>query len=118
MRRIDALLFAAVLWAGQLPAVADESVLTNDEIASFVTGKRLAAQRGQSDLRLKFNQDGSLSIQDGHAVEKGKWRVAGDQLCVQVEKWNFDGCGKMVRDDGKLKLVDPSDGKEYLAFGG
>lgn len=118
VRRIDVLLFAAVLWVGQSPAHADESTLTNDEIANFVTGKRLAAQRGQSDLRLKFNQDGSLSIQDGHAVEKGKWRVEGDQLCVQVAKWNFDGCGKMVRVDGKLRLLEPSGDREHLAFGG
>lgn len=118
MRRIDVLLSAVVLSIGQLPAFAEESALTADEIASFVTGKRLAAQRGQSDLRLKFNQDGSLSIQDGHAVEKGKWRVEGDLLCMQVSKWSFDGCGKMVRVDGKLKLLEPSGDKEHLAFGG
>lgn len=118
MRRIDLLLFAVVLWAGQLPAHADEMTLTNDEITSFVTGKRLAAQRGQADLRLKFNQDGSLSIQDGHAVERGKWRVEGDLLCMQVSKWNFDGCGKIVRVDGKLKLLEPAGDREHLAFGG
>lgn|GEM_PF-6051533 len=118
MRRIDLLLFAVVLWAGQLPAHADETTLTNDEITSFVTGKRLAAQRGQADLRLKFNQDGSLSIQDGHAVERGKWRVEGDLLCMQVSKWNFDGCGKIVRVDGKLKLLEPAGDREHLAFGG
>ncbi|MBX9965165.1 MAG: DUF5004 domain-containing protein [Burkholderiales bacterium] len=118
MRRIDLLLFAAVLWAGPVPAHADETTLTNDEITSFVTGKRLAAQRGQADLRLKFNQDGSLSIQDGHAVEKGKWRVEGDLLCMQVSKWSFDGCGKIVRVDGKLKLLEPAGDREHLAFGG
>jgi len=110
--------FAVALSVGQLPALAQDAELTTDEIAGFLSGKRLAAQRGTADLRLRFRPDGSLSIQDGHAVDTGKWRVENGKLCVQVPKWSFDGCGKMVRVGSSVKLLDPSGDHEHLAFGG
>jgi hypothetical protein len=118
LRKVVLIVLAAILSVAQFRAFAQATDLTTDEIASFVKGKRLAALRGTADLRLRFGADGALSIQDGHAVDTGKWRVEGGMLCMQVQKWAFDGCGRMVRTDSGVKLLDPSGAREHLSFNG
>lgn len=118
LRKVVLITLTAVLSVAQIPAFAQGTELTADEIAAFVKGKRLAAQRGTADLRLRFGADGALSIQDGHAVDTGKWRVEDGMLCMQVQKWGFDGCGRMVRTESGVKLLDPSGSREHLSFSG
>jgi hypothetical protein len=96
----------------------DELTLNGDAIGTLVKGKRLAGARtGGGDVRMKFIDTGDLSIQDGHAVETGKWSVRDDKLCLQVAKWNIDGCGKMVKAGAVTTLYFPGDEKTHIAFG-
>lgn len=100
-------------------AVADDAApLDSNAIATTVKGKRLAGERaGGAQVRIKFGDDGSLSIQDGHAVLTGKWSVQDDKLCLQVQKWNFDGCGKMTRAGNQITQYDPAGDKVHIVFG-
>ena len=96
----------------------EELVLGSDAISTLVKGKRLSGERvGGSQVRMKFAEDGSLSIQDGHAVETGKWAVAGDKLCIQVAKWNFDGCGKVAKAGNLITQYFPAGDKAHITFG-
>lgn len=99
--------------------MAEEAVpMTGDVISSTVKGKRLAGERtGGGQVRVKFGEDGSLSIQDGHAVLTGKWSVQGDKLCMQVAKWNLDGCGRMDKAGNLITQYDAAGDKAHIVFG-
>jgi len=97
-------------------AQAEETVLGSEDIARIFKGKRMAGVRAGDQVRIKFGEDGSLSIQIGHAVETGKWSVADGKLCLQVPKWNVDGCGK-VGQEGKVVTQYFPDEKVHLVFG-
>lgn len=105
-----------MLLAASFAFAGDQTTLSTDEIMSFVKGKRLTAQRAERGVRIRFGEDGMLSIQDGHAVESGKWSAADNKLCLTVPKWNYEGCGKVVNSEGAIKLLTPAEEKEYLAF--
>lgn len=111
---------AAVLTVGLCTnALAEEEVvLPNDSILTIVKGKRLAGERvGGGQVRMKFSDDGTLSVQDGHAVETGKWAVQDGKLCIQVAKWNFDGCGKVAKAGNLITQYFPSEDKPHIVFG-
>ena len=112
-------LLAAVLTS--LPIVAgaeQDSALATEEIAATVKGKRLAGERtGGSQVRVRFAEDGTLSIQDGHAVLAGKWQVQDGKLCMQVAKWSLDECGKLSRAGNLLTHYAASGDKPHIVFG-
>lgn len=114
--------FKSLILVGSLSlaggAVADELVLSDEEILTMVKGKRLAATGPSStSSRLTFKDDGSMSGQEAHAVDSGEWRVEGGKLCLKWNKWKYDGCGKLVKSGSEVRLAYPAqDDKIYLAF--
>lgn len=115
MRISTTLLLAAALACGA--AHADDETLTGEQIASAVSGKRMAGTRPDgASVRLRFSADGALSVQDGHATDSGKWSVQDGKLCLQVARWGYDGCGKLVRTGGKLHHFYPDGQRENLAL--
>lgn len=115
MRTSTTLLVAAALACGA--AYADEEMLSGEQIASTVSGKRVAGTRPDgASVRLRFGADGALSVQDGHATDSGKWSVEDGKLCLQVARWKYDGCGKVVRTGGKLHHFYPDGQRENLAL--
>jgi hypothetical protein len=115
--RIGSLVFALV--CAIAPASAEEElVLGSEAISVLVKGKRLSGERvGGGQVRMKFSEDGSLSVQDGHAVETGKWAVQDGKLCIQVAKWNFDGCGKVAKTGNLTTQYFPAGDKAHITFG-
>ncbi len=91
------------------PAIAQEGgALTSEQISALVQGKRIAATRPDgASVRLRFGADGALSVQDGHAVDSGKWTVQGGKLCLTVPRWSYDGCGTVLQSDGKIRHYYP-----------
>lgn len=108
-------LVLATLTAGVADVSADPVPLTGDEIRAWVKGKRIGGQRAGVSLRMRFADDGGLSIQEGHAVESGRWSVEGDTLCIKVSKWGYDGCGKVTPSDSAV-LVEKAGGGELLVL--
>lgn len=111
-------LLCAVLLLPAIAAGEEAQTLNSEAIAAAVKGKRLAGERtGGGQVRVKFGDDGSLSIQDGHAVLTGKWAVQEDKLCMQVPKWNLDGCGKMAKAGNVITHFDPAGDKVHIVYG-
>lgn len=113
--------FAALVLALSLPmsvSAEEPAKLDGNAISATVKGKRLAGERaGGGQVRMKFGEDGSLSIQDGHAVLTGKWSVQDDKLCLQVPKWGIDNCGRMAKDGNLITQYEPSGDKIHIVFG-
>lgn len=104
----------AVVWAGSVQA-GEATPLSGDAIGALVKGKRIAGQRAGTSLRMRFADDGTLSIQEGHAVESGRWSVDGDTLCIKVPKWAYEGCGKVVSSAAGA-TVEKAGGGELLVL--
>ncbi len=118
--RIQALAWGALLslglWANAV--AAEENAMGADDISALVKGKRLSGERvGGGQVRIKFVDNGALSIQDGHAVETGTWAVEDNKLCLKVAKWNFDGCGRMVKAGNLVTHYFPEGDKSHIVFG-
>ena len=114
MYRAIGLLLAAV--SGLV--LADDIVLDDEAIINMVKGKRLAATGPSSaSFRLTFKDDGTLIGNEGHAVDKGTWRVESGKLCITWNSWKYDGCGKLVKAGNEVKFFYPAqDDKIYLTF--
>ena len=114
MRTIATLLFAMLASL----AIADDIALNDDAILSMIKGKRLGATSPAGiNFRLTFKDDGTLTGNEGHTVDKGTWRVEGGKLCITWEKWQYDGCDKLVRAGSEVRFSYPSqDDKIYLTF--
>ena len=114
MRVIATFLFAAI----SNLALADDIALNDDAILSMVKGKRLAATSpAGTSFRLTFKDDGTLSGNEGRSVDKVTWRVEAGKLCITWEKWQYDGCGKLVKAGSEVKFSYPAqDDKIYLTF--
>ena len=99
-------------------ALAEDIALNDDAILSMVKGKRLAATSpAGTSFRLTFKDNGALTGNEGHTVDKGAWRVEGGKLCITWEKWKYDGCGKLVKAGNEVRFSYPSqDDKIYLTF--
>jgi hypothetical protein len=98
--------------------LAEDIALNDEAILSMVKGKRLSATSpAGTSFRLTFKDDGTLTGNEGHTVDKGTWRVEGGKLCITWEKWKYDGCGKLVKAGNEVRFSYPAeDDKIYLTF--
>ena len=97
------------IFAGFSAASLAEDLALNDEaVTSMVKGKRLSATGpGAASYRLTFKDDGTLTGNEGHTVDKGTWRVEKGKLCVTWNTWKYDGCGKLFRVGNEVKFAYP-----------
>lgn len=99
-------------------ALAEDLALNDAAIVNMVKGKRLAATGpSAASFRLTFKDDGTLTGNEGHTVDKGTWRVEGGKLCIIWNTWKYDGCGKLFKVGNEVRFAYPSqDDKIYLTF--
>jgi hypothetical protein len=97
---------------------AEDLALNDAAITGMVKGKRLAATGpGAASYRLTFKDDGTLTGNEGHTVDKGTWRVENGKLCVTWNTWKYDGCGRLFKTGNEIKFAYPGeDDKIYLTF--
>jgi hypothetical protein len=97
---------------------AEDLALNDAAITGMVKGKRLSAiGPGAASYRLTFKDDGTLTGNEGHTVDKGTWRVENGKLCVTWNTWKYDGCGKLFKVGNEVKFAYPEqDDKIYLTF--
>lgn len=99
-------------------ALAEDIALDDTAITTMVKGKRLGATGpSAASFRLTFKDDGTLTGNEGHTLDKGTWRVEGGKLCITWEKWQYDGCGKLIKAGNEVRFSYPAqDDKIYLTF--
>ena len=99
-------------------ALAQDIALNDAAILTMINGKRLAATSpAGTSFRLIYKDDGTLTGNEGHTVDKGTWCVEGGKLCITWEKRQYDGCCKLVKVGNQVTFSYPSqDDKIYLTF--
>ena len=124
--KIGAWVVAAGLALPGTASVAEPAQLAGDELRQAVSGKTVYLNISGFELPISYAANGrmsgkmstvaaSFSRGDG-AQDRGKWWVAGDQLCQQWTSW-MDGkayCYRLTRDGSTVRWVR-NDGRSGTA---
>jgi hypothetical protein len=123
---IGALVVAAGLVVPATASLADPAQLAGDDLRQAISGKTVYLNISGFELPISYAANGrmsgkmstvaaSFSRGDG-AQDRGKWWVAGDQLCQQWTSW-MDGktyCYRLTRDGSTVRWVR-NDGRSGTA---
>jgi hypothetical protein len=124
--KIGALVVAAGLSLPAAAALAKPATLAGDELRQAISGKTVYLNISGFDLPIRYAANGrmsgkmstvaaSFSRGDG-AQDRGKWWVAGDQLCQQWSSW-MNGksyCYRLTRNGTSVQWVR-NDGRSGTA---
>jgi hypothetical protein len=124
--KIGALVVAAGLSIPAAAALAEPATLAGDELRQAISGKTVYLNISGFDLPIRYAANGrmsgkmstvaaSFSRGDG-AQDRGKWWVAGDQLCQQWSSW-MNGksyCYRLTRNGTSVQWVR-NDGRSGTA---
>lgn len=91
--------------------------LTNDEAVTFIKGKKLSAVRvAGGEPYLQFQEDGTMYGSASGSTDSGKWRVEDGKLCMTWRRWEYEGCGKLVRVGDAVQHLQPDGNSVHLVF--
>ena len=124
--KIGAFVVAAGLSLPATATLAEPATLAGDELRQAISGKTVYLNISGFELPIRYAANGrmsgkmsamaaSFSRGDG-AQDRGKWWVAGDQLCQQWTSW-MDGksyCYRLTRNGAKVQWVR-NDGRSGTA---
>jgi hypothetical protein len=124
--KIGAWIVAAALVLPATASLAEPAQLAGDELRQAISGKTVYLNIAGFELPINYAANGrmsgkmstvaaSFSRGDG-AQDRGKWWVAGDQLCQQWTSW-MDGkayCYRLTRDGSTVRWVR-NDGRSGTA---
>ncbi len=113
--KIGAFLVAASLALPATASLAEPTTLAGDELRQAISGKTVFLNISGFELPIRYAANGrmsgkmstvaaSFSRGDG-AQDRGKWWVAGDQLCQQWVSW-MDGkayCYRLTREGATVR---------------
>ena len=90
--------------------------LTTEEATAFIKGKNLSAIRlAGGTPSLQFKDNGTMYGQNGGS-DSGKWRIEDGKLCMRWQRSEYDGCGQLVRVEGKVHHLYPNASAVHLVF--
>jgi hypothetical protein len=99
----------------QTPPIA--TPLTNDEAVAFIKGKNLNSVRlAGGEPYLQFKEDGTMYGSNGGSSDSGKWKVEEGKLCMSWRKWEYEGCGKLLRVGDAVQHLYPDGASVHLIF--
>jgi hypothetical protein len=96
---------------------AEPASLSGDDLRKAVSGKTVYLRISGFDLPIRYSEGGSMAASMGAVAatlargesssDRGKWWVAGDQLCQQWSSW-MEGkayCYKLIRRGNSVTWV-------------
>ena len=125
MKNLSSLLFATVallFLAGAASAQSEAAgvPLTTEEAMAFIKGKSLSATRlAGGTPSLQFKDNGTLYGKNGNnggGSDSGKWRIEDGKLCMRWQRWEYEGCGQLVRVGDKVQHLYPNASAVHLVF--
>lgn len=124
--KIGAFVIVAGLSFSATAALAESATLAGDELRQAISGKTVYLNISGFELPIRYAANGRMSGKMGAmaasfsrgdgAQDRGKWWVAGDQLCQQWTSW-MDGksyCYRLTRKGATVQWVR-NDGRSGTA---
>ena len=105
-----------------MPAQSEAAgvALSTEEATAFIKGKSLSATRLTGGTpSLQFKDNGTLYGKNGNnggGSDSGKWRIEDGKLCMRWQRWEYEGCGQLVRVEGKVQHLHPNASAVHLVF--
>ena len=121
MKNLSSLTFATVALLSLAAAARAQSeaagvALTTEEAIAFIKGKSLSATRlAGGTPSLQFKDNGTMYGHNGGS-DSGKWRIEDGKLCMRWQRWEYEGCGQLVRVEGKVQHLYPNASAVHLVF--
>ena len=121
MKNLPSLAFASVALLSLAGAASAQSeaagvALTTEEAMAFIKGKSLSATRlAGGTPSLQFKDNGTMYGHNGGS-DSGKWRIEDGKLCMSWQRWEYEGCGQLVRVEGKVQHLYPNASAVHLVF--
>ena len=116
MKRPLVFVICASLSLAAFSQSADPVPLTQGEAIDFLKGKTLSSTRvAGGSPQIQFKDDGAMYGSSGGSSDSGKWRVEDNKLCMTWRKWEYEGCGLLVRVGAEIQHLYPN-GKTHLIF--
>ena len=90
--------------------------LTTEEATAFIKGKSHSATRlAGGTPSLQFKDNGTMYGNNGGS-DSGKWRIEDGKLCMSWQRWEYEGCGQLVRVGDKVHHLYPNASAVHLVF--
>jgi hypothetical protein len=93
------------------PTQAAEQTLKGPEIQALLAGNSVHGTWGSTEYWSYFDADGSTLYRTSRGIDRGQWRVKGDQYC-SVWPQSGESCYGLARDGDRLIWLT-SEGKRY-----
>lgn len=95
---------------------AEAVPMTTEEATAFVKGKNLSATRTAGGTpQLQFKDDGVMYGSNAGSSDTGKWRIEDGKLCMTWRKWEYEGCGQLLKVGAEIHHLYPAGGV-HLVF--
>ena len=101
----------ALCLAAAPPASAAEQPLQGAEISALLTGNSVHGTWGSTDYWSYFAADGVTLYRTDRGVDRGQWRVKGDQYC-SIWAQSGESCYRLARDGDQLIWLT-AEGQRY-----
>lgn len=93
----------------------DAIPMTTEEATTFIKGKSLSATRMAGGTpQLQFKDDGTMYGNNGGSSDTGKWRVEDGKLCMTWRKWEYEGCGRLLKVGVEVHHLYPAGGVHLI----
>ena len=91
--------------------------LSTEEATAFIKGKNHSSTRpAGGSPTLQFKDDGTLYGNNAGSSDSGKWRIEDGKLCMTWRRWEYEGCGKLVKVGDDIQHLYPNGVAVHLVF--
>ena len=88
-----------------------------DETTAFINGQNHASTRlAGGSPSLQFKNDGTLYGSNSGSSDSGKWQIDDGKLCMTWRRWEYEGCGKLVKVGDEIQHLFPNGTAVHLVF--
>ena len=82
--------------------------MTTEEVLALIKGKTIQTQNTRwGSVRLNFQENGTVRASGNGFNNKGAWKVEEGKLCLDGQKFDFEGCGAMRKVGGEIQHLWP-----------
>ena len=93
----------------------DAVPMTSEEATAFIKGKSLSAARmAGGNPQLQFKDDGVMYGNNSGSSDSGKWRIEDGKLCMSWRKWEYEGCGQLLKVGVEVHHLYPTGGVHLI----
>lgn len=85
--------------------------MTTNEAIAFIKGKNLSATRmAGGNPQLQFKEGGMMYGSNSGSSDSGKWRIEDGKLCMSWRRWEYEGCGQLLKVGTEIHHLYPAGG--------